>query len=174
MTQPKFVPVRAGVKVRVSDQIEVPYPTPEGWVADRPAEITDVSQPRGPRFGNIGPDQGYGLKLARTFKDKLKLAKGEHAEDAVAGCLGVGLKRASLYGRAPVIYDFELAFTLWGFLTVAPTELIAFRKELFEAASHHYDDQRKISDVVPESTLRMTPSEVANKIGEWKSLIETV
>src|SRR6185437_6463075 len=107
------------------------------------------------------------------FKDRLKLADNEHAEDAVAGCLGTALKRASLFGRAPVIYDFELAYTLWGFLGDAPEDLVEFRKPLFEAASHHYIDQRNITDAVPESTLRMTPSQVAASIGEWKKLITT-
>ena len=43
-------------------------------------------------------------------------------------------------------------------------DLVAFRGPLFEGCAHHYDDQRDIADRVPESTLRMTPADVAQLI----------
>ena len=39
------------------------------------------------------------------------------------GCLNIALKRASMFGRAPVIYDLEFAYSLFGFLGGAPAEL---------------------------------------------------
>ena len=45
---------------------------------------------------------------------------GESVDDAVSGCTAVALRRASLYGRAPVIHDLRIAFTIWGFLDAAP------------------------------------------------------
>ena len=39
----------------------------------------------------------------------------------MAGCVPIAMKRAALYGRAPMIYDLELAFTLWGYLGARPT-----------------------------------------------------
>lgn len=167
MPQPEFVPVKQVDKVRG----EALIPSPDEWRADRPAEITSVFAPTGTALGNPGPDQGYALKLAQALKPGLKLAKGEHAEDAIAGCLAVALNRAALFGRAPVIYDLELAFTVWGFLGEPPEDLVAFRKPLFEAASHHYWDQRAISDAVPESTLRLSHKEVAARQAEWRELI---
>ena len=169
MAQPEYVPLDAADRVRPAERL----PVPDSWVADRPAEIRGNEVPKGKRFGSPGPDQGYGLKLARTFvvDGKLKLAEGEHAEDAVAGCLGVALRRASLFGRAPVIYDFELAYGLWGFLDDAPRELVEFRRPLFQAASHHYWEQRGIVDHVPESTLRMNPADVRGRVADWRSLL---
>ena len=76
-----------------------------------------------------------------------------------------------MFGRAPVIYDFDLAFTLWGFLAGAPADLVTFRRPLFMGASHHYEDQRAIADRVPEETLRMKPDEVRSKLRDWKSLL---
>ncbi len=167
MPQPDYVPLRATDRVRPAERL----PVPDDWRADRPGDIDTVGQPSGPRMGSAGPDQGYGLKLARHFLDRIKLGEHEHAEDAVMGCLAVALKRASLFGRAPVIYDFELAYTLWGFVGDAPSDFVAYRKPIFEAAGHHYEDQRAIADAVPESTLRMTPAQVAERIGTWRSLI---
>ncbi len=167
MPQPEFVPVKQVDKVRRESLI----PTPDEWRANRPAEIESVFAPSGAALGNPGPDQGYALKLAKTLAPKLALSSHEHTEDAVAGCLAVALKRAALFGRAPVIYDLELAFTLWGFLGEPPEDLIEHRKPLFEAASHHYWDQRAIVAAVPESTLRLSHTEVAARQSDWRDLI---
>jgi hypothetical protein len=81
------------------------------------------------------------------------------------------MKRAAGYGRAPVIHDLTLAFTLWGFLVGAPADLVAAREPLFRSASHHYQVQRTIADCVPEATLRLTPVQVAERIDDWTQLI---
>jgi hypothetical protein len=168
MAQPEYVPIDADDRVRPVERL----PVPDRWLQDRPAEIMGNEVPRGKRFGSPGPDQGYALKLAREFHGKLKVGEGESEEDAVAGCLGVALKRASLFGRAPVIYDLELAFAIWGFLDDgAPAELVALRKDLFQASAHDYGDQRQIVDHVPESTLRMKPADVRGKLTDWRSLL---
>ena len=167
MPQPDYVPLRPSERVRPSERL----PVPDEWTTDRPAEITTPFQPTGKKLGSAGPDQGYGLKLARHFADRLKLSDREHTEDAVAGCLAVGLKRAALFGRAPVVYDLELAYTVFGFLGDAPADLVAARAHLFEAAGHHYEDQRAIADAVPESTLRLTPAQVSERMADWKSLV---
>ena len=169
MAAPDYVPLNAADRVRPVEQL----PPPRRWAPVRPGEIEGLRPPDGDRFGAPGPDQGYGLKLARRFSDRLELTKGEHAEDAVAGCLGVALKRAALYGRAPVIYDLELAFTLFGFLGDAPADLVELRTGLFAGASHHYWEQRDIADLVPEATLRMTPTEVRAGLSGWRELINT-
>lgn len=167
MAAPEYVPTNIGQQPRHG----LPYPPPRRWAADRPADL-GPAQPRGVAFGNPGPDQGYGLKLARRFVDRLVLGEGEHADDAVAGCVGVALRRASLFGRAPVIHDFEVAFTLWGFLGDAPAELVALRRPLFEAVDHHYSDERAIANLVPEETLRLTPAEVKRRWPtEWRQLL---
>ena len=100
------------------------------------------------------------------------LAPGEHAEDAISGCTAVAMRRSASYGRAPVIHDLTLAFTLWGFLPGAPDALVAAREPLFRSASHHYQSQRTIADCVPESTLRLTPEQVALQLDDWRSLVE--
>ena len=167
MAAPEYVPVSLNELPRLKETI----PAPGHWKADRPADLRGPGQPRGAKFGNQGPDQGYALTLARRFEDRLQLAEGEHKEDAVAGCVGVATKRASLFGRAPVIYDLELAFTLWGFLGTPPDYLVEFRKPLFEGARHHYWDQRHIAGVVPDETLRLTPQQVRERLVQWREML---
>lgn len=167
MTQPDYVPITGTDQVRPLDRLQTPPP----WKADRPAELAGPSAPMGPRLGSPGPDLGYALLLARRFTDRLVLAEGDHVEDAVAGCTAVAMRRASLFGRAPIIHDCELAFTLWGFLGGAPEALVVLRSRLFASAAHHYWDQRGITDRVREETLRLTPIQVRERLGQWESLL---
>ena len=172
MAAPKFAPVSPVDEAR---SYSSPDYVPRAWMPDRPAEI-DGFQPQGARLGYQGPDQGFGIKIANTFRPKLRLQTGEAADDAVTGCLGMGLKRASLFSRAPVVHDFTIAFTVWGFLDEQPpADLVALRRELFRGMHHHghgYHAQRHVADMVPETTLRMTPQQAAAAYpGRWRDLV---
>ncbi len=167
MTQPDHVPLQASDRVRPSALL----PPPKGWYLDRPAEQVDLEPPAGPRFGSTGPDLGYGLKLARRIEHRVEVGAGEHMEDVVAGCFGCGSRRAAHFGRAPVIYDMEWAYRLWGYLGGAPDDLIAWRQPLFRGASEHYWDQRQIADAVRLETLNLSPAEVGERLASWRDLI---
>jgi len=166
MAAPEYVPITRDQQPRRG----LGLPPARSWVAGRPGEL-GAAQPEGPMLGNPGPDQGYALKLARGFAPRLELG-GVTLDDAIEGCLGVALHRASIFGRAPVVHDLDIAFRVWGFLGDAPAGLVALRGPLFQAASHHYVDQRAIVDLVPESTLRSTHQEVARRFpAEWQTLL---
>ena len=171
MAAPKFAPVSPVDDPRAYTS---PPVVPPAWKPDRPAKLIGF-QPTGERLGYPGPDQGYALKLANGFRDRLQLRPGEHAADAIQGCLGIALRRASIFSRAPVVHDLTIAFTMWGFLDAQPPDLFALRLRLFEGVSntlHHYEEARALADMVPESTLRMTPAEVAAAYPEgWKELV---
>lgn len=143
---------------------ESPPRRPDTWRPDRPADFAeDHRQPVGDLLGSPGPDQGYALRLARVLEPELQLAEGEHARDALAGIVAVGLKRASAFGRAPVIHDLRVAATIFGFLDPSPdAELVAVRHRLLEEVSHfhHYMDLRRVVDMVPVEALRRTPAQV--------------
>jgi hypothetical protein len=146
-------------------------PAPDRWAADRPAELED-HQPVGPELGRPGPDQGFALKLAKGYHGQLQLTAGEKEHDVITGCVLVAMARCSVFGRAPVKHDLDIAFRIWGFLGDAPQELIDLRTPLFEACSHHYSHQRAIVDHVPEATLRLTHGEVANRFpSQWRDLL---
>lgn len=161
MAAPEHVPTKVNQDVRTYGS---PPRRPESWRADRPADFAEEHrQPLGDLLGSPGPDQGYALHLARLLEPELQLTEGEHAKDALAGIVAVGLKRASLLGRAPVIHDLRIAATLFGFLDAAPDpELVELRRELFEELSHfhHYMELRGVVDMVPAEVLRRTPAQV--------------
>lgn len=167
MTQPDYVPVRPSDRVRPSERLSLPG----AWHQDRPGEVLDLTPPAGERFGATGPDLGYGLKLAKRLEHRLAVPAGEDPEDAVAGCFACGARRAATFGRAPVIHDFEWAYTLWGYLGEPPAELVAARAPILRGAAHDYWQQRAVVDAVAADALRLTPQQVAARIGEWRSFL---
>ncbi|MGH9058002.1 MAG: hypothetical protein ACRDZY_00575 [Acidimicrobiales bacterium] len=167
MTAPDYVPLQGSDRMRPSDRLSLP----RAWRQDRPAELVDLAPPTGERFGSTGPDLGYGLKLAKRFEARLVLSAGETRDDAVAGCFACGAKRSGVFDRAPVIYDMEWAYTLWGYLGGAPDGLVHRRVERFRGASHHYWDQRGIVDSVAAEAFRLTPVQVRERLGSgWETL----
>lgn len=176
MAAPEFVPTKPTDAPRTYSS---PPRYDDEWLAIRPGEV--VGQGGQPdvdagRMGAPGPDQGYLLKLVPLLRDELRLTDGEARADVEAGCVAVALKRASLFGRAPVIHDLRVAYAVWGYLdAAAPAELVAERTRRFEGVhltAHHYPELRAVVDAVPAATLRLTPADVASAAAaDWRSLL---
>jgi len=170
MAAPKFAPTGA----REDKFYSSPDVVPDAWMPDRPG-VVDGLQPVGSRMGAMGPDQGYALTIAHKLAPKLQLTDGERLDDAIRGCVVIALRRASLFSRAPVVHDLHVAFTIWGFYDEQPpAELLERRAQLFEGVgkvNHHYAEGRTIADLVPESTLRLTPAAAAASYpADWRAL----
>lgn len=170
MAAPKFAPVGA----RAPKYYSSPDVVPDAWSPDRPG-VVDGLQPVGQRLGSMGPDQGYALTIAKKLTPRLHVTGDERLDDAIRGCVGIALRRASLFSRAPVVHDLDVAFTMWGFYDeTPPADLLERRVDLFEGVgnvNHHYAEGRRIADLVPEATLRMTPQQVAAAYpGRWQEL----
>lgn len=176
MAAPEFVPTRPTDRPRA-------YGSPpwrgDEWLANRPGEVVgEGGQPAvdAGRMGAPGPDQGYVLKLLPVIRPELHLADREQLADVEAGCVAVALKRASLFGRAPVVHDLRAACTVWGYLDAsAAPELVDERRRRFEGVhltAHHYPELRAVADAVPEATLRLTPDALAAAhAADWRSLL---
>ncbi|MBI2710335.1 MAG: hypothetical protein HYX34_11665 [Actinobacteria bacterium] len=177
MAAPEYVPQSPTDNARAYSS---PPRRPESWVADRPGEVVSSGQPRSLRLGNQGPDQGYVLRLAGHFADRLRLVEGEHRDDVIAGCIGVALKRASLFGRAPVAHDLEAAFGIFGFLddpARLDPELLGLRQRMFAVVAnpHHYREQRAIADAVPEDVLRLPQARILEQArADWRRVLSPV
>jgi hypothetical protein len=171
MAAPKFAPVPPVEHVRAYSS---PPVAPRTWSPTRPGDLA-AGQPAGEQLGYQGPDQGFALTIAAHFHGRLHLRSDEHEHDVVRGCVGIALRRASMFSRAPVVHDLTIAFTIWGLLDqAAPAELVALRRSLFAGVGnpHHYREARGIADSVPESTLRMSPAEVSAAYpAHWRELL---
>ena len=162
MTQPTFVPIAEADQVRPARHLHVP----RSWTTSRPAELAVPGMPRGPIVGTPGPDSGFALRLARRFEHDLRLHEGESEHDVLLGTALVAAKRAALFGRAPSIYDVQLALNLWDFLDDgAPSDLVARRRAAFSSVAHDYVAQRALVDSVDETTLRFGPEEARGRAG---------
>lgn len=176
MAAPQFVPVDPTHHPR---SYAPPPRRDDEWHPVRPGElVTTGGQPDrdAGRMGAPGPDQGYLLKLVPLLRSELQLADGEQLADAEAAGVVVALKRASLFGRAPVVHDLRVAYTVWGLLdAAAPADLVTERTRRFEGihlTAHHYPELRAVADAVPEATLRLSPTEAATRYAaDWRSLL---
>ena len=141
-----------------------PDVVPDRWLPQRPGDVPG-GFPNGPSRGYPGPDQGYALGLVRLLRDRLHLQAGEHLADVEAGSVALALKRASIFGRAPVVHDLTVAYSVFGFLDEnAPSRLVSFRRERFEGVSepHHYADLRELTQLVAADVLAQSPATVAD------------
>jgi hypothetical protein len=171
MTQPKFAPVAESGEVREAYKL----PVASEWISHRPSDYKPAPHAaHRPNTGIPGPDQGYALHLAERLRDRLELTEAEHAEDVLIGATMIGLRRAALYGRAPISQDIELALHLFGYLDGSPEELVEPRERLFSGIAHDYWQQRDLADLVPEATLRLTPAQVSDALktdpSSWRRL----
>lgn len=167
MAQPTFVPVPDADRVRPS----IPAPFPLKARAGRPGELRSPSAPSGRGVGTTGPDQGFALTLAHRLSSRLALAAGEDPHDAEIGVALLGARRAALAGRAPSIFDLEVAAGLFGLLGGAPEELVALRRLRFSGVAHSYDAQRALVDSVPEAALRLTPDQALDT-ASWRERLD--
>lgn len=176
MAAPEFVPLKPNDRPRAYTS---PPRRDDEWIPVRPGElVTTGGQPDvdAGRMGAPGPDQGYLLGLVPLLRDELRLSEGEDRADVEAGGVAIALKRASLFGRAPVVHDLRVAYTVWGALDAsAPAELVAERARRFEGVhhtAHHYPELRAVADAVPEATLRLSPAEAAEAYrADWRALL---
>lgn len=168
MAAPEYVPTSTTARKHYTSP-----PNRDGaWNPDRPGEVVGAYEPGGRALGSPGPDQGFVFHLIGLFDDEIHLAVGEHRSDVDAGCIAVALKRASVFGRAPIVHDLRIAYTLFGFLDAsAPDDLVAQRKELFAEVhySFHYFEQRAIADLVSAGVLRQSPQQVQSRYAaNWR------
>lgn len=172
MSAPSYVPVPPAATVHAYESS--PW-LMDGWEFHRPGEI-ERRQPLGARLGVPGPDPGYVLLLVERFRDRLVLGPGEHEADAIAGCVAVALKRTGLMGRAPVIHDLTVAFTIWRFIgPEAPEELLALRGPMFEEChdAHDYQRRRRIADAVPAVVLQQPVQRILDAAeADWRNVLD--
>jgi hypothetical protein len=167
VAQPTFVPVPDTDRVRPS----IPAPVPLKARAGRPGELRSPIAPSGRGIGTTGPDQGFAITLARRLASRLRLLDGEDRHDAALGVALLGARRAALAGRAPSIYDLEVAAGLFGFLGDAPEDLVSWRRAAFRGLAHSYDAQRELIDGVPESALGCAPDEALDT-SQWRERLD--
>src|SRR5437763_747959 len=145
----------------------------EGWRAVRPGDIDPAvgSGRKGLLFGTPGPDSGYALILAERFGDRITAVRPETLHDAETIAAQVAMRRSSGFGRAPVAGDVELGLTLFGWLGVAPADLVEWRRLAVAGISHDYPRRITLGETIPEWVLRQRADQVRARLSDWRHLL---
>jgi hypothetical protein len=130
-------------------------PPSKAWRADRPGDLPD-GQPRGLLFGDPGPNVGFARTIVLRNRDRFDLAPGDHFADAAAVVAELGMKRASSFGRAPVLADVERGMLVIGFEGPVTDDVRVWRSHVIHNADHDYLRRRTVVDSVPIDWLRGT------------------
>lgn len=169
-----YVPADPSARPRQQQNLPagVALPPARHWLADRPGDLPP-GQPRGALLGTPGPNVGYAYTLAERVADGIRLAPHEHLHDVIPVVAEIAGKRAAMFGRAPVIYDVEVATGLLGYDGTADPDFAEVRRQIVQDAGHDYARRRAIVDTVPEELLRMSLDDLDAAIAEWRHLTRT-
>ncbi len=165
MTQPRYAPIESRDEIRATKHLDPPRP----WKVHRPGEHRPGPVLGRSRLGTAGPDQGYALRIAESLRASVVLGHGEHVDDALAVATQVALRRAAIFGRAPVRGDLEVALALLAYDAPISAEGAAQRRATVTGAAHDLWHCREVAASVDEAVLRMTAAEAANHAVVWSA-----
>jgi hypothetical protein len=167
-----FVPERLEDEPRQEQNLApgVKMPAARSWVANRPGDLP-AGWPTGKLLGSPGPNIGYALTLANRVRDQLSLAPHEHADDAIAVVAEIAMRRAALFGRAPVLRDVEFGLQILGYRGDADAEFVAWRMRAVQGAHHDYYERRSLVDAIPVDILRLAPSALPAHLAEARDAL---
>jgi hypothetical protein len=169
-----FVPERLDEEPRQEPNLPpgVKMPAARQWVADRPGDLP-AGQPTGKLLGSPGPNVGYALTLANRVRDQFSLAPHEHLDDAVAVVAEVGMRRAALFGRAPVMRDIEFGAYIMGYTGDSDPDFTTWRVRAVQGAHHDYSERRALVDAIPVDVLRLVPAALPEHLAEARAALRS-
>lgn len=141
----------------------VTVPPARAWRADRPGDLHGA-QPRGELLGSPGPNIGYALALVHRVQSRFAVVPHEHAGDAAAVVGEIAMKRASSYGRAPVMADVDCAMLILGYQGGCTPDFAEWRTAAVEGAHHEYPRRRAFCDGVSLDALRLAPAALESRV----------
>ncbi len=160
-----YIPTRLEDEPRQETNLApgVKLPAANAWRADRPGDL-EAGQPSGALLGSPGPNVGYALTLVERIKDQLVTAPHEHVDDAMGVLAEIAMKRAALFGRAPVMADIDAARALLGYNGNVPDDFVEWRVRAVHDANHDYVQRRSLIDAVPADLLRLPATAFAARV----------
>jgi hypothetical protein len=149
--------------------VEVPTPLP--WVAGRPGdEAIAPVVPEGEYYGHPGPSIGFAMTLVNRQWDNIVLVDHEHRHDVEPLLAEIAMRRASFYGRAPIIDDVKLAIKILSY-DAAPTQgEEKWRPHLVHDCGHNEHRRRAIVNSIPEEIIEGQQDDISSISGWWEKL----
>jgi hypothetical protein len=169
-----FVPERLEDEPRQEPNLPpgVKMPAARQWVANRPGDLP-AGQPMGKLLGSPGPNVGYALTLANRVRDQLTLAPHEHRDDAIAVVADIAMRRAALFGRAPVMPDVDFAIQILAYRGDADPDFVTWRVRAVHGTHHDYYERRSLVDAISVDVLRLVPSALPAHLDEARAALRS-
>lgn len=150
----------------------VDNPVPESWVADRPGDEDSKLNGAGELFGNAGPNIGYAYTLVGRIYDSLILSSNEHRHDVEPLVAEIAMRRASHFGRAPIMKDVDCAVHLLGLGAELDNEETKQRVLLIHDCGHNEHKRRTIVNSIPDELLFGDKAPSTDKVSAWRTSIQ--
>lgn len=169
-----FVPERLEDEPRQEPNLApgVKMPAARAWVADRPGDLP-AGQPVGKLLGSPGPNVGYALTLAHRMRDRFVLAPHEHLDDAMDLVAEIAMRRAALFGRAPVMPDVLFGMQIMGYRGDADRDFVTWRVRAVQGVHHNYYERRVLVDAIPVDVLRLVPTALPAHLDEARDALRS-
>jgi hypothetical protein len=168
-----FVPERLEDEPRQEPNLPpgVKMPPARSWVANRPGDIP-AGWPSGKLLGSPGPNVGYALTLANRARDRFVLAPHEHPDDAIAVVAEIAMRRAALFGRAPVMPDVEFGMRIMGYGGDTAADFVEWRVRAVQGTHHDYSERRALVDAIPVDVLHLVPAALPGHLQEARDALQ--
>jgi len=141
----------------------VSLPAARTGVGVRPGAV-EGPWPTGPGFGSPGPNIGFAFTLVQRARDRFALAVREHTADAYALVAALAMKRASSFGRAPVVDDVSCGLVVLGYEGPTAESFVEWRLLIGADAAHDYIRVQAVCDAVAIDDLRQSPARLVEQI----------
>ena len=134
---------------------------PARWSPDRPGMITAPHQVSpGGLFGRPGPDTGWAYRIVR------QIGLSEEESQAEPVMVTLMSARASLFGRAPIPEDLEVARILLGFEDAASGPVARRRRRWLKQSRHEPVPGAAAAEEIGEELLTKSPRALRSAIAE--------
>ena len=165
------------IELEISDLPRpVSHPAPaRRWRPQRPGELGGPEDvPWGGAYGTTGPDTGYVLRLIADRH--LRTVPGESHHNAEAAVAAIAAARASLFGRAPIAQDVDVAALVLGFdRREIPDTVVdaieADRPAWLANLGHDAGKARELVASVTTETLALHPDEIRRRMAAGERLL---
>lgn len=147
-------------------------PVPKSWVADRPGDMENAGKSQGSLFGHAGPNVGYAYTLVAHVFDTLFLSTNEHRHDVEPLLAEISMRRASHFGRAPIMKDVDCAVHLLSYGLELDEGAMNNRVYLITDCGHDEHKRRSIVNSIPDDLIYSDKAATTEKIAAWRASIK--
>ncbi len=145
-------------------------PVPDSWKAHRPGDEKTHKTSDDQLLGNAGPNVGYALSLVAREKSSFVLVAHEHLHDVEVLIGEIAMRRASHFGRAPVMDDIRFASKLLGYDAAPAQGEEKWRPLLVNGCGHDEHRRRIIVNSIPDEIIAGSSHSHDAISGWWEKL----